>query len=133
MQYLPLGLLNNDTQELSTSCSRALDSLTVIQLVKELPAFYRIQSSFTLFKRMLNEFTPDLHILLPSEASQSCFTYIYIYERTITVNAMVAIIWLKKMASSCLRYYPDTGQEEEESGEEGTPTPHLTPKHTHTM
>jgi len=78
MQYLPLGLLNNDTQELSTSCSRALDSLTVIQLVKELPAFYSIQSPFTVFKRMLHEFIPDPHTLLPSEASQSCFIYIYI-------------------------------------------------------
>jgi len=31
-----------------------------------------------------------------------------------------------------LRYYPDAGQEEEESGEEGKPTPQLSPKHIHT-
>ena len=53
---------------------------------------------------------------------------LYTYEK-----AVVVIIWLKT-GKLFLRYYPDTGQEEDESGEEGNPTPPTPiPKtHTHT-
>lgn len=47
------------------ACSRTLDSLTVIQLVKELPAFYWIQRSFKLLKRLFHEFPPTSFRSIP--------------------------------------------------------------------
>ena len=125
MQYLLLGLLNSDTQELSASCSRALDSL-----------------SFSLSRTYL----PFIKSKVPSHCSRECYMnslqihtsnfllkhpslviYIYIYE-----NAMVVIVWLKtgKLLFEVLSWH--WSGRRGEWGRRKTNPPPISKTHTHT-